>query len=632
MKSRFSILVIILAAVFSGCHAQKKIPDVYSNIHRDSEGRMYLEWGDGRKAYQVDEPAEYTLEGVLGQANGTETGIAFDFQDAEFTGVLYYGFIHHSDGAYPYPVYFREFEIIREGKAHIDILKNLSGRYDMIDWQNKGSGTLGYRIMSLHGEIVYDGKVTFEGTGPFKVGTTVVEGPFVNLLGHEKVTISFKTNVPCNASVKVDERKFSDSRSVYEHNIEISGLSPNTDYAYSLGGVTQEQNYSFRTAPEPGSRTSFTFAYASDSRDGNGGGERNIHGVNAYIMKKIMALSLQNDARFFQFTGDLITGYTTDKKSSQLQYANWKRSIEPFWHYFPVYAGMGNHEVLEFLFRDTLENTGIKMKVDRFPFETESAEAVFQENFVLPENGPESEDGSIYDPDPKKTDFPSYKESVYHYSYDNVGMIVLNSDYWFNSTRNFIRYSSGNLHGYIMDKQMEWLEETVTMFEENPNIDHVFVTMHTPAFPNGGHVDTDMWYAGKNDWRPYVAGRPVAKGIIECRDELLDIVVNNSTKVLALLTGDEHNYNRIKLSNKVVIYPEPYFPERITLEREVWQINNGAAGAPYYAQEQTPWSEHVIGFTTRNALVFFQVEGKKVSMKVINPDTLELIDEAVLRD
>jgi len=293
---------------------------------------------------------------------------------------------------------------------------------------------------------------------------------------------------------------------------------------------------------------------------------------------------------------------------------------------------MGNHEVLELSFRDTIENTPVMVKVDRFPFETVSAEALYMENFVMPENGPESEDGAVYDPNPKKTDFPSYKESVFHYSYDNVGMIVLNSNYWFSSTRQFIRVSSGNLHGYIMDNQLAWLEKTLAMFEKDPNIDHVFVTVHTPAFPNGGHVGDDMWYNGKNDWRPYVAGRPVEKGIIQRRDEILHLLVNQSTKVLALLTGDEHNYNRLRISDEMVMYPEAYFLEKLKLNREIWQINNGAAGAPYYAQEQTPWSEHVTGFTTRNALVLISVEGQKVSMKVINPDTLELIDEAVLRE
>jgi hypothetical protein len=632
MNQRFFISVLVFAYLVSGCHAQKNIPDVYSNIKRDKDGRLYLEWQGGRKAYQADEPARYTLDRVLGDPAGTETGIAFDFQDPEFQGFLYYGFIHQDDGAYPYPVYFRDFEYIEGGKAHVDILNNMAGRYDMIDWQETGRGVLGYRILSLYGEFIYDGKVSFEGRGPFTIGTTLLEGPFVNLMGHERATISFKTNKPSRGKVLIDGKEYGGRGQSTEHVIEITGLLPDTEYNYSIGGTTLSGTYSFRTAPEPGSRTAFTFAYASDSRDGMGAGERAIYGVNAYIMKKIMALTVQQEARFFQFTGDLITGYLTDKKSQQLQYANWKRAVEPFWHHLPIYVGMGNHEALEIMFRDTVNGVPVRMKIDRFPFETESSEAVYMENFVMPQNGPLSEDGAAYDPDPKKMDFPSYKESVFHYAWDNVAMIVLNSDYWYNSTPAFIRFSSGGLHGYIMDKQLEWLGETLAMYEADQNIDHVFVTMHTPAFPNGGHVHDDMWYNGKNDWRPYVAGRPVAKGIIQRRDEFLDLVINKSTKVVALLTGDEHNYNRMKISNEMEKYPEMYFFDKPEFVREIWQINNGAAGAPYYAQEQTPWSGHVIGFTTRNALVLISVDGQKVSIRVINPDTLELIDEAVLRE
>jgi hypothetical protein len=141
-----------------------------------------------------------------------------------------------------------------------------------------------------------------------------------------------------------------------------------------------------------------------------------------------------------------------------------------------------------------------------------------------------------------------------------------------------------------------------------------------------------MWYNGKNDYRPFVAGKPVQYGIIERRDQLLELMVNQSTKVLAVLTGDEHNYNRMKLTDQVNMYPEMYFPEKFVPSRPIWQINNGAAGAPYYAQEKTPWSEHVQGFTTQNALVLIHVDGKKVAIEVINPDTLETIDEAVLRE
>jgi hypothetical protein len=592
---------------------------------------MYVEW-QGIKAYQTDVPEDYSLAGAMGNPAGTATGISFDFNDPGFTGILYYGLIHYNDGKHPLPVWFREFEVIRGGRAHIDILNTLSGLYDMVGWQESGRGTLGYRVTGLLGNFIYDGKVTFQGKGPFEVANTVVEGPFVNLLGPDRATISFITNIRCSAGVLVDGRVFEDKQADTLHIIDVTGLTPDTEYEYSLQGVAEPLSYSFRTAPAPGSRTAFTFAYASDSRSGQGGGERDIYGTNAYIMKKILALTLQQDARFFQFTGDLINGYLTDVNATQLQYANWKRSVEPYWHYIPVYVGMGNHEAVEYLFTDTVDGRGINIKLDRFPFETESAEAIFNGNFVMPENGPESEDGAFYDPDPRRMDFPSYKENVYYYTYDNVAVIVLNSDYLYASTLPFVRISSGNIHGYIMDKQLEWIEGTLEVLEMDENIDHIFVTQHTPAFPNGGHVKDDMWYNGNNDYRPYIGGKAHPRGIIERRNDFLDLLINKSTKVIAMLTGDEHNYNRLKITSDMVIHPEMYFGSRLEVGREIYQINNGAAGAPYYAQEETPWSEHVAGFTTQNALVIIHVDGMKVSMEVLNPDTLELIDEAVLRE
>jgi len=249
----------------------------------------------------------------------------------------------------------------------------------------------------------------------------------------------------------------------------------------------------------------------------------------------------------------------------------------------------------------------------------------------MPENGPLSEDGATYDPSPQTIDFPTYRENVYYYIYDNVAVIVLNSDYFYAPSTNMLRYSSGGLHGYIMDRQLEWLENTVKRLEKDPNIDHIFITQHTPLFPNGGHVQDDMWYNGNNQYRPYVAGVALEKGIIERRDQLLDIIVNKSKKVVAVLTGDEHNYARTEISPEMNRYPEAYFSEKIELKRTIYQINNGAAGAPYYALEETPWTAWVSGFTTQNALVLFHINGEKVDMEVLNPDTLEEVDRLKLR-
>ncbi len=122
----------------------------------------------------------------------------------------------------------------------------------------------------------------------------------------------------------------------------------------------------------------------------------------------------------------------------------------------------------------------------------------------------------------------------------------------------------------------------------------------------------------------------MAKGIIDRRDDLLRLVQSHP-KVLALLTGDEHNYNRLRVGPGVEIYQPDWKGARVELKRPFYQVNNGAAGAPYYAQEPTPWSPHVEGFSTQNALCLFHVEGRHVRLEVINPETLEVIDRVALR-
>ncbi|MBN1387408.1 MAG: metallophosphoesterase [Bacteroidales bacterium] len=624
------ITAIILFFLYLNIAAQDSIrhpiPESYSNIEYDEEGRMFIEIS-GERIYENLSGLEISIDNLSGNPSGTDEGILFDFGYPDFEGSLYYGFIPYGDSRHPHPVYFRSSTNISNGKAFIEIIKSLGGLYDMIDWEENKKGTIGYRVVNSKGDFLYDGIVTFKGNGPFEIAPTIIEGPFVNLVTDEEATISFTTNMEIRASVEVDGKQYIGGKSI-QHEIKINGLTPSTEYDYLVRYGDNSQKYSFRTAPVPGSRMPFTFAYASDSRSGNGGGERNVYGANFYIMKKIMALAKYRNAAFLQFTGDLVTGYQEHKQHIEVEYANWKRAVQPFGAYFPIYVGMGNHEALMRVF--SAENRW-NISIDRFPFDTESAESVFADNFTMPQNGPLSEDGAAYDPSPESIDFPPYYENVFYYTYDNVAVVVLNSNYFYAPSTNLLRYSSGGLHGYIMDRQLDWLDNTISSLEADPNIDHIFVTVHTPFFPNGGHVQDDMWYNGNNDYRPYVAGRQLAKGIIERRDQLLDIIVNKSSKVIALLTGDEHNYARTEISPQMERYPEPYFVQKIELTRTIYQINNGAAGAPYYAQEETPWTPWVTGFTTQNALVLFHVAGKEIEMEVLNPDTLEEVDRMKLR-
>ncbi len=179
------------------------------------------------------------------------------------------------------------------------------------------------------------------------------------------------------------------------HEVEISGLNPATNYKYTIITADFECQYEFETAPKPGSRNKFTFAYTSDSRAGKGEGERDIFGTNAYIMKKMAALAKYKGAKFVQFTGDMVNGSETSKERMHLQYSNWKHGVELFWHYITFFVGAGNQEAYNFYFIST---KGKAYEIDQFPFETNSTESIFQEHFANFENGPESEDGSKYDP------------------------------------------------------------------------------------------------------------------------------------------------------------------------------------------------------------------------------------------
>ncbi len=615
----FIFIVFGLMVIPAG---SQDVPKVYNNIIAKDGSYFFVNRGDTLP--ELVPPTKYGLSAMMGNPQGTATGISFDFRDSTFNGTLYFGFIPYGDSKHPMPVYFRQSLAINRGLVEINIPLYLSGTYDMVGWEVNQSGTLGYRVVNAVGDFIYDGIVSFRGAGPFEIDYTIVEGPFVNNVGPHGGVISFQTNLPVRTTLKVGPLDIREPRQVTHHEIEVNGLEPDSLYAYTIEYGENEVSYHFRTSPLPGTRKPFTFAYCSDSRAGQGGGERSIFGANAYIMKKIMALAMQKRISFMQFSGDLINGYLTNSEEMHLQYANWKRAIQPFAHYLPVYISMGNHEAFVRMFIDTTNHA--IYQIDRFPFETESAETLFAQNFVNPVNGPESEDGARYDPDTTAIDFPSYKENVFYYIHDNVAVIVLNSDYFYAPTSLAINRTGGGLHGYIMDNQLEWLDKTIADLEADVNIDHVFVTQHTPCFPNGGHVRDDMWYAGNNDFRPWVAGRALPFGIIQRRDQLLDIIVNKSSKVRAILTGDEHNYNRLHLTPETKIYPELYFPTRINLTRSIYQINNGAAGAPYYAQELTPWTPFVSNFTTQNALVFFHVMGKSIRAEVLNPDTLEEVD------
>ena len=81
MNKRIYIIFMLLLIVVFSVSGQKrfKIPSVYSNITYDVEGNLMLNIGN--MSYILnDMPSEMTLENLIGNPQGTTTGILFDFK------------------------------------------------------------------------------------------------------------------------------------------------------------------------------------------------------------------------------------------------------------------------------------------------------------------------------------------------------------------------------------------------------------------------------------------------------------------------------------------------------------------------------------------------------------------------
>ena len=199
------------------------MPAVYTNIHQDTEGKFYLV-KDSVRIYETISNPVYTLSNMKGNPIGTSRGIFFDFGIPDFNGKLNFGFIPYQDFKYPIPVYFHSASTISKGRTNLNI-KQLAGRYDMIDWVKNGKGTLGYRVSNDRGSIVYDGVISFNVTDKgFEVAETIVEGPFVNIVTPDGATISLETNVPSIAKIIVNGLTYGSEKDTHIMKLKLMGL------------------------------------------------------------------------------------------------------------------------------------------------------------------------------------------------------------------------------------------------------------------------------------------------------------------------------------------------------------------------------------------------------------------------
>jgi len=477
-----------------------------------------------------------------------------------------------------------------------DVQRLIGARYDITRVRRRGHGVLRWRLEALDDEAgttrVHDDRFGFrceplpcEGDDTrFVRLPTVRLGPFVDLVDDTSAVITVETDVETVARLElIDEdgerhHVVSDGGAT-RHELSIAGLSPDTRYRYVVlvadarGEVAESRSATFRTWPAPDDDTALTFAVLSDSRSGFGTAEEQYAGTNREVLEDLLRRAVEEGARFVVFVGDLIDGYRTHPGSFRYELEAWQKAVEPIHGLVPIYEVMGNHEAL-------IDYWDVGWAIGQSG-ET-SAEAEFAARFVNPTNAPEAAEGA-----------PPYAENVYSFDAGPAHLAVINSNYWWRShpsREDHPAADRGQREGWVDDPQLDWLRADLDAARDRSR-EHVYVFTHEPGYPNGGHVHDAMWWEGE------------VPEVLERRAAVFGAMSERG--VDAIFHGDEHNYSRTRVHEG--------------LDRPLWQLISGGAGAPYYAQvTDLPWTDDVAVFDGRQHVIVVDIDADAAEARVLS--------------
>ncbi len=170
----------------------------------------------------------------------------------------------------------------------------------------------------------------------------------------------------------------------------------------------------------------FSFVVMGDNRPGRG------RYTQPYVFKKIIDKinNLKPLPDFVLSTGDIIAGYTHNKKLLDKEFYSFKKTIEKL--KVPYYNAPGNHEISN-------NEYALEKYKEIFPY--------------LPGN-------KLY----------------YSFNYRGAHFIALNTEEIYNE-------------GRICCEQFKWLKHDL---EKNKKAKHIFVFFHRPLYPVAGHIGSSL--------------------------------------------------------------------------------------------------------------------------------------------
>ena len=450
------------------------------------------------------------------------------------------------------------------------------------------------------------------------------DGPWIDVVDGTRAVLSWGTDLPVRGRVRYSIAADTatagpviDFHEGVRHRVELAGLTPGVTYRYTIllddprmrPDSLIEGPFSFRV---PATDEAFLFAVIGDSRAGPGPGESRAGGVNARVLRTLCRDAVERGAAFALFSGDMADGETTVAADVRRQWETWKRGATFVSDRLPFYESVGNHESCPQVYGDSIPRAAFDREG------AESIEAMFSEFFAGPRNGPPREN----------PDAPEYGETVYSFRWGRSLFLVLNTYYWVSTGPETF---GGNLAGYVMDRQLSWAEGLLRAAADDSTVGHVFVLLHHPPFPCGGHLHDSMWYHGgsaEKNRGPH--GEPIDRSYVLARRDRLWGAFARCGKLRAVFAGHEHNYSRLLVRATTPVHPDGGAEPSFT--HPVWQCVSGGCGAPSYARdEEVPWAGEIAAFSMVSHYLLIGVSGDDVALFALG-ETGEQIDGGLLAE
>jgi hypothetical protein len=283
--------------------------------------------------------------------------------------------------------------------------------------------------------------------GKVVVGPQLIRGPYLQVATTNSIVVRWRTDAFARSRVRYGteagqlDKAADDSALGTEHIVKLTGLTPNTKYYYSIGGMKNvlqgdKDNYFF-TLPLPGSESVYRIGAFGDCGN-NSVNQRNVRNAfTKYLGDNYMnAWVLMGDNSY------------PDGADAELQAKFFNIYKDDLLKKYPLFPSPGNHDYHDIEFSSEVAQQTHKV-------------AYFQ-NFSMPQDG---ESGGV----------ASHTKAFYSFDIGNIHFLSLDS--YGKEENTFRMYDT-------LGPQVQWVKKDL---EANKNKQWVVAYWHHPPYTMGSH-------------------------------------------------------------------------------------------------------------------------------------------------